>query len=74
MHDSHIRMALRRGADAICEKPLVLNPWNLDALAEMEKETGQRVWNILTIESSSKYYRIKRKKYDTAPKDKILRY
>ena len=35
LHDSHIRMALRRGADAICEKPLVLNPWNLDALEEI---------------------------------------
>ena len=49
LHDSHIRMALRRGADAICEKPLVLNPWNLDALKNMEKESGQRVWNILQL-------------------------
>ena len=49
LHDAHIRMALRRGADAICEKPLVLNPWNLDALANMEKESGQRVWNILQL-------------------------
>ena len=40
LHDSHIRFALRHGADAICEKPLVLNPWNLDALSELEKETG----------------------------------
>ena len=38
LHDSHIRMALRRGADAICEKPIVLNPWNIDALAAIEKE------------------------------------
>ena len=49
LHDSHIRMALRRGADAICEKPLVLNPWNIDALAEIEKESGKRVWNILQL-------------------------
>ena len=49
LHDSHIRMALRRGADAICEKPLVLNPWNLDALQKMEKESGQKVWNILQL-------------------------
>ena len=49
LHDSHIRMALRRGADAICEKPLVLNPWNLDALQKIEKESGQRVWNILQL-------------------------
>ena len=41
LHDSHIRMALRRGADAICEKPLVLNPWNIDALQKMEKESGK---------------------------------
>ena len=39
LHDAHIRMSLRRGADAICEKPLVLNPWNLDALQKMEKES-----------------------------------
>lgn len=49
LHDAHIRLALRVGADAICEKPLVLNPWNLDALAEMEKETGKRVWTILQL-------------------------
>ncbi len=49
LHDAHIRFALRVGADAICEKPLVLNPWNLDALAEMEAETGRRVYNILQL-------------------------
>jgi UDP-N-acetyl-2-amino-2-deoxyglucuronate dehydrogenase len=43
LHDSHIRFALRNQADAICEKPLVLNPWNVDALAEIEKETGKKV-------------------------------
>jgi len=43
LHDSHIRFALRHQADAICEKPLVLNPWNVDALAEIEKETGRKV-------------------------------
>ncbi|MBF0289405.1 MAG: Gfo/Idh/MocA family oxidoreductase [SAR324 cluster bacterium] len=47
LHDAHIRMALRIGADAICEKPLVLNPWNLDALAELEAETGRCVYTIL---------------------------
>ena len=41
LHDAHIRLALRVGADAICEKPLVINPWNLDALEELEHETGQ---------------------------------
>ena len=43
LHDAHIRFALRIGAHAICEKPLVLNPWNLDALAELEMETGNRI-------------------------------
>lgn len=49
LHDSHIRFALRHGADAICEKPLVLNPWNVDALAEIEKETGRKVFTILQL-------------------------
>lgn len=49
LHDAHIRFALRVGADAICEKPLVLNPWNIDALQEMEEETGRRVWTILQL-------------------------
>jgi len=49
LHDSHIRMALRRGADAICEKPLVLNPWNVDALMDMEKEYNQQINTILQL-------------------------
>ena len=49
LHDSHIRFALRNGADAICEKPLVLYPWNIDALKDYEKETGRKVWNILQL-------------------------
>lgn len=49
LHDAHIRFALRVGADAICEKPLVLNPWNLDALQEMEKESGRTVNTILQL-------------------------
>jgi len=49
LHDAHIRWALRSGADAICEKPLVLNPWNIDALKEIEKETGKKVYNILQL-------------------------
>ncbi len=49
LHDAHIRFALRVGADAICEKPLVLNPWNCDALTEMEGQTGRRVYNILQL-------------------------
>ena len=49
LHDSHIRWALRSGANAICEKPLVLNPWNVDALKDIEKETGKKVYNILQL-------------------------
>src|SRR5687768_1076704 len=49
LHDSHIRFGLRHGADVICEKPLVLNPWNVDALAEIEKETGGHVNTILQL-------------------------
>lgn len=49
LHDAHIRFALRIGSQAICEKPLVLNPWNVDALKEMEQETGSRVNAILQL-------------------------
>jgi UDP-N-acetyl-2-amino-2-deoxyglucuronate dehydrogenase len=49
LHDSHIRFALRQQADAICEKPLVLNPWNVDALEEIERETGKRIYTILQL-------------------------
>ncbi|HMT67018.1 MAG TPA: Gfo/Idh/MocA family oxidoreductase [Bacteroidales bacterium] len=49
LHDSHIRFALRHQADAICEKPVVLNPWNIDALQEIEKETGRHIFNILQL-------------------------
>jgi UDP-N-acetyl-2-amino-2-deoxyglucuronate dehydrogenase len=49
LHDAHIRFALRNGADAICEKPLVLNPWNVDALEKIEEETGRKVNTILQL-------------------------
>ena len=49
LHDAHIRLAFRAGADAICEKPLVINPWNLDGLKELEQETGQRVFTVLQL-------------------------
>lgn len=49
LHDAHIRMALRRGADAICEKPLVLNPWNVDALQDIQEETDQQINTILQL-------------------------
>ena len=49
LHDAHIRFGLRIGADVICEKPLTLNPWNAEALLEMEKETGGKVYTILQL-------------------------
>ncbi|HEY9123572.1 MAG TPA: Gfo/Idh/MocA family oxidoreductase [Bacteroidales bacterium] len=49
LHDAHIRFALRNHADAICEKPLVLNPWNVDALKEIENESGRKINTILQL-------------------------
>jgi UDP-N-acetyl-2-amino-2-deoxyglucuronate dehydrogenase len=49
LHDAHIRFALRSSSNAICEKPLVLNPWNIDGLAEIERETGRQVSTILQL-------------------------
>jgi UDP-N-acetyl-2-amino-2-deoxyglucuronate dehydrogenase len=70
LHDSHIRFALRHQASAICEKPLVLNPWNVDALAEIEKETGKKVFNILQLRLHSSIIELKNK-IENGPKDKI---
>ncbi len=67
LHDAHIRFALRIGADAICEKPLVLNPWNLDALAEMEMETGNRIFNILQLRVHPSIVELKNMIKDEAP-------
>ena len=49
LHDAHIRFALRSGADAICEKPLVLNPWNIDKLEKVEEKTGKKIFNVLQL-------------------------
>ncbi len=49
LHDSHIRFALRHQAEAICEKPIVLNPWNVDALQEIENETGHKIYTVLQL-------------------------
>jgi UDP-N-acetyl-2-amino-2-deoxyglucuronate dehydrogenase len=70
LHDSHIRFALRNGADAICEKPLVLNPWNIDALKDYEKETGSKVWNILQLRHHQAILDLK-DKVSKDPPDKI---
>lgn len=70
LHDSHIRFALRQGADAICEKPVVLNPWNIDALQEIERETGRKVFNILQLRLHPSLIELKRK-IENGPSDKI---
>lgn len=70
LHDAHIRMALRRDAHAICEKPLVLNPWNIDALADIEKSSGKKVYSILQLRLHKSIIELKNK-VDNGPKDKI---
>ncbi|MBE0653544.1 MAG: Gfo/Idh/MocA family oxidoreductase, partial [Bacteroidales bacterium] len=70
LHDSHIRFALRNGADAICEKPLVLNPWNIDGLQDFEKQTGKKVYNILQLRYHPSIIELK-KKIDEARDSKI---
>lgn len=71
LHDSHIRFGLKNGADVICEKPLVLNPWNLEGLMQMEEETGHKVYNILQLRLHQSIVALK-KKVDAAPKDKVF--
>ena len=61
LHDAHIRMALRRGADAICEKPIVLNPWNIDALEAIEKETNNKINTILQLRLHESILQLKNK-------------
>ena len=70
LHDSHIRMALRRGADAICEKPLVLNPWNVDALSSIEKESGRKIYTILQLRLHPSIIALKNK-IQEGPKEKM---
>jgi len=60
-HDAHIRYALRVGAHAICEKPLVLNPWNIDALAEIEEESHGNIYNILQLRVHSTIIELKKR-------------
>ena len=70
LHDAHMRMALRNDAHAICEKPLVLNPWNLDALQEIEHETGKKIYTILQLRLHPAIQQLK-KKIEEGPKDKV---
>jgi UDP-N-acetyl-2-amino-2-deoxyglucuronate dehydrogenase len=70
LHDSHIRFALRHHADAICEKPIVLNPWNVDALQEIEKETGRNIYTVLQSRLHPRIIEL-RNKIRSGPKDKV---
>lgn len=69
-HDAFIRYGLRLGADVICEKPLVLNPYNIDNLIDVEKETGHKAYTILQLRLHDSIVALK-KKVDNGPKDKI---
>jgi Predicted dehydrogenases and related proteins len=70
LHDSHIRFALRHQAEAICEKPIVLNPWNVDALQEIENETGRKIYTVLQLRLHPKILEL-REKIRNGPKGKI---
>ena len=71
LHDSHMRYSLRLGADVICEKPLVLNPWNLDSLVKIEQETGHKIYTRLQLRLHPSIIALKQK-VENAPKDKIF--
>ena len=70
LHDSHIRLALRNQAHAICEKPIVLNPWNFDGLEAIEKETNKNIYTIFQLRLHPSVIELK-KKIENGPKDKI---
>lgn len=69
LHDAHIRLALRNQADAICEKPLLLNPWNIEGLIDIEKESGKKIHNILQLRQHKAIIDLKNK-FDKLPNDK----
>jgi UDP-N-acetyl-2-amino-2-deoxyglucuronate dehydrogenase len=70
LHDAHIRFGLRSGCNVICEKPLVLNPWNVDALQEIERESGKKVYTILQLRLHEGIIAL-REKVSNGPKDKV---
>ena len=70
LHDAHTRYGLRLGADVICEKPLALNPWNIDGLLHVEQRTGHKAYTILQLRLHDKIKALK-KKIEEGPKDKI---
>lgn len=70
LHDAHIRLALRNDAHAICEKPLLLNPWNINGLEEIERETDKKIYTILQLRHHPSIISLK-EKFDAMPDDKI---
>ena len=70
LHDAHIRFALRSGAHAICEKPLVLNPWNVDAIQAIEEETNRKVYTILQLRVHPTILRLREKLIRESNKNK----
>lgn len=70
MHDAHIRYGLRLGANVICEKPLVLNPWNVDALEKAQEDSGHQIYTILQLRLHPSIIQLK-KQVEEGPKDKI---
>lgn len=77
LHDAHCRLGLRVGADVICEKPLVINPWNLDLLQELEHETGRRIWTVLQLRTHAKLIALREKlraESPGRPHDVVLTY
>lgn len=70
LHDAHIRLALRNNCHAICEKPIVLNPWNVDALQEIERESGKKIYTILQLRHHPSIIALKQM-VEEGPKDKI---
>jgi UDP-N-acetyl-2-amino-2-deoxyglucuronate dehydrogenase len=71
LHDAHIRVALRRGADAICEKPLVLNPWNIEPLERVSSETGKNIYTILQLRLHPSIIELK-KRIESSGDDEIF--
>jgi UDP-N-acetyl-2-amino-2-deoxyglucuronate dehydrogenase len=70
LHDAHIRLALRNDAHAICEKPLLLNPWNLKGLEDIEQETGKKIYNILQLRLHPSIIELK-KRFEEDQSDKV---
>ena len=71
LHDSHIRLALRNDAHAICEKPIVLNPWNIEALKQIERENAKKIYTILQLRLHPNIIKLK-KEIEESPADKIF--